>query len=77
MPTGTGQSPMRTVKVLIGTNATHSSVLIQWQKGSLIRLAGRVTGLTPQLEQEAQRQVAQQRIHQAGQQHSRSGGVSM
>lgn len=34
-----------------------------------------VKELNPQLEQKAQRQVAQQRIQQAGQQHSRGGGI--
>ncbi|MET4107715.1 hypothetical protein ABIB60_003083 [Hymenobacter sp. UYP22] len=31
--------------------------------------------LNPQLELEAQRQVAQQHIYQAGQQHSLGGGI--
>jgi len=35
-----------------------------------------VKELNPQLDQDAPRQVAQQRIHQAGQPHSH-GGVSM
>lgn len=49
----------------------------QAQHQEVKRFYGLVKELNPQLEQEAQRQVAQQRIHQAGQQHSRGGGLGM
>ncbi|RPD44349.1 hypothetical protein DNI29_21830 [Hymenobacter sediminis] len=45
----------------------------QAQYQEVKRFYGLVKELNPQLEQEAQRQVAQQRIRQAGQQHSRGG----
>ncbi|GGG61507.1 hypothetical protein GCM10011378_41910 [Hymenobacter glacieicola] len=49
----------------------------QAQHQEVKRFYGLVKELNPQLEQEAQRQVAQQRIHQAVQQHSRGGGIGM
>ena len=51
-----------------GSQAPHQEVK---------RFYGPVKELNPQLKQEAQCQVAQQRIHSAGQQHSRSCGLGM
>lgn len=61
-------APLGLQRGVEGSQAQHQEVK---------RFYGLVKELNPQLEQEAQRQVAQQRIHQAGQQHSRSSGVGM
>ena len=57
-------APLGLQRGVEGSQAQHQEVK---------RFYGLVKELNPQLEQEAQRQVAQQRVRQAGQQHSRGG----
>ncbi len=59
-------APLGLQRGVEGSQAQHQEVK---------RFYGLVKELNPQLEQEAQRQVAQQRIRQANQQHSRGGGI--
>jgi hypothetical protein len=61
-------APLGLQRGVEGSQAQHQEVK---------RFYGLVKELNPQLEQEAQRQVAQQRVRQAEQQHSHGGGVSM
>lgn len=61
-------APLGLQRGVEGSQAQHQEVK---------RFYGLVKELNPRLEQEVQRQVAQQRIRQADQQHSRSGGLSM
>jgi hypothetical protein len=61
-------APLGLQRGVEGSQAQHQEVK---------RFYGLVKELNPQLEREAQRQVAQQRIRQASQQHSRGSGRGM